>query len=140
MPATQWISVYSARRPMKQSVGYCSNLWALIMDAGTGFTTQKPLDVSAAVKMLVYKANLKGSSLPEDYLAQSYNDCFKDSTSSYHEKESLGYNFDNCTTERSKYYKIAESNVGEGIEDPQDVANPITDSGQYPMTGSAQNF
>lgn len=30
----------------------------------------KPLDVSAAVKMLVYKANLKGSSLPEDYLAQ----------------------------------------------------------------------
>ncbi|CAL5206525.1 unnamed protein product [Lathyrus oleraceus] len=66
MPATQWISVYSARRPMKQryhynvtdmrlsqhiekgyedglfisSVGCCSNLWALIMDAGTGFTAQ----------------------------------------------------------------------------------------------------
>lgn len=66
MPATQWISVYNARRPMKQryhynvadvrlsqhiekgyedglfisSVGCCSNLWALIMDAGTGFTAQ----------------------------------------------------------------------------------------------------
>ncbi|KAI4376290.1 hypothetical protein MLD38_014072 [Melastoma candidum] len=66
MPATQWISVYSARRPMKQryhynvadtripqhiekgnedglfisSVASCSNLWALIMDAGTGFTSQ----------------------------------------------------------------------------------------------------
>lgn len=40
MPTTQWIGVYSARRPMKQSVGCCSNLWALIMDAGTGFTTQ----------------------------------------------------------------------------------------------------
>ncbi|KAF8393432.1 hypothetical protein HHK36_021676 [Tetracentron sinense] len=66
MPATQWISVYSARRSMKQryhynvvdarlaqhiekgiedglyisSVASCSNLWAVIMDAGTGFTTQ----------------------------------------------------------------------------------------------------
>ncbi|PNY10863.1 casein kinase i isoform alpha [Trifolium pratense] len=66
MPATQWISVYNARRPMKQryhynvtdirlsqhiekgyedglfisSVACCSNLWALIMDAGTGFTAQ----------------------------------------------------------------------------------------------------
>ncbi|EES00121.1 hypothetical protein BDA96_03G032600 [Sorghum bicolor] len=66
MPATQWISVYNARRPMKQryhynvadnrllqhiqkgnedglfisSVASSSNLWALIMDAGTGFTSQ----------------------------------------------------------------------------------------------------
>ncbi|CAI0409040.1 unnamed protein product [Linum tenue] len=66
MPATQWISIYNARRPMKQryhynvadarlsqhvdkgnedglfisSVASCSNLWALIMDAGTGFTAQ----------------------------------------------------------------------------------------------------
>eukprot|EP01018_Ginkgo_biloba_P040184 Gb_03090 [translate_table: standard] len=66
VPATQWISVYNARRPMKQryhynvadsrlvqhvdkgnedglyisSVASCTNLWALIMDAGTGFTAQ----------------------------------------------------------------------------------------------------
>ncbi|XP_076895196.1 casein kinase 1-like protein HD16 isoform X2 [Bidens hawaiensis] len=66
MPATQWISVYNARRPMKQryhynvaevrlaqhiqkgnedgllisSVASCSNLWAIIMDAGTGYTSQ----------------------------------------------------------------------------------------------------
>lgn len=66
MPATQWISVYNARRPMKQryhynvadnrlaqhidkgnedglhisSVASSTNLWALIMDAGTGFTSQ----------------------------------------------------------------------------------------------------
>ncbi|KAJ8552130.1 hypothetical protein K7X08_028573 [Anisodus acutangulus] len=66
MPATQWISVYNGRRPMKQryhynvaderlsqhiekgndnglfisSVTSCSNLWALIMDAGTGFSDQ----------------------------------------------------------------------------------------------------
>ncbi|KAL2318196.1 hypothetical protein Fmac_032072 [Flemingia macrophylla] len=66
MPAMQWISVYNARRPMKQRYHYnvadmrlsqhiekgyedglfisnvacCSNLWALIMDAGTGFTAQ----------------------------------------------------------------------------------------------------
>ncbi|KAJ9183116.1 hypothetical protein P3X46_007022 [Hevea brasiliensis] len=66
VPATQWISIYNARLPMKQryhynvadgrlaqhvekgiadgllisSVASCSNLWALIMDAGTGFTNQ----------------------------------------------------------------------------------------------------
>ncbi|KAK8988689.1 hypothetical protein V6N11_030069 [Hibiscus sabdariffa] len=66
MPATQWISVYNARRPMKQRYHYnvadgrlaqhiekgnedglfiscvasCQNLWALIMDAGTGFSAQ----------------------------------------------------------------------------------------------------
>ncbi|CAA3000498.1 casein kinase 1-like protein HD16 isoform X1 [Olea europaea var. sylvestris] len=66
MPATQWISVYNSRHPMKQryhynvvdsrlaqhigrgnedgllisSVASASNLWALIMDAGTGFSAQ----------------------------------------------------------------------------------------------------
>ncbi|XP_043693612.1 casein kinase 1-like protein HD16 isoform X2 [Telopea speciosissima] len=66
VPATQWISVYNARLPMKQRYHYnvadgrlaqhvergnedglliscvasCSNLWALIMDAGTGFSSQ----------------------------------------------------------------------------------------------------
>ncbi|KAJ6824351.1 casein kinase 1-like protein HD16 isoform X1 [Iris pallida] len=66
MPATQWISVYNARRPMKQRYHYnvadtrlaqhiekgnedglyiscvasCANLWALIMDAGTNFIAQ----------------------------------------------------------------------------------------------------
>ncbi|KAL9671221.1 hypothetical protein QQ045_008787 [Rhodiola kirilowii] len=66
MPATQWIIIYNSRRPMKQryhynvtdgrlaqhidkgnedglfisSVASCQNLWALIMDAGTGFTSQ----------------------------------------------------------------------------------------------------
>ncbi|KAK4760766.1 hypothetical protein SAY87_005659 [Trapa incisa] len=66
MSAMQWISVYSARRPMKQryhynvadarlhqhidkgnedglyisSVACAQNLWALIMDAGTGFSSQ----------------------------------------------------------------------------------------------------
>ncbi|CAN6465488.1 unnamed protein product [Victoria cruziana] len=66
LPATQWISVYNARAPMKQRYHYnvadsrlaqhidkgnedglfisciasCSNLWALIMDAGTNFSSQ----------------------------------------------------------------------------------------------------
>ncbi|KAK7390722.1 hypothetical protein VNO78_18753 [Psophocarpus tetragonolobus] len=66
VPATQWISIYNARLPMKQRYHYnvsdarleqhvergiadglliscvssCCNLWALIMDAGTGFTAQ----------------------------------------------------------------------------------------------------
>ncbi|KAJ0612331.1 putative protein kinase CK1-CK1-Pl family [Helianthus annuus] len=66
VPATQWISVYNARQPMKQryhynvsderlaqhiergnadgllisSVASSSNLWAIIMDAGTGYSSQ----------------------------------------------------------------------------------------------------
>ncbi|KAL8170959.1 hypothetical protein V2J09_022763 [Rumex salicifolius] len=66
VPATQWVSVYNARQPMKQRYHYnvadtrleqhvergnldglyiscvasCSNLWAIIMDAGTGFSNQ----------------------------------------------------------------------------------------------------
>ncbi|KAG8380012.1 hypothetical protein BUALT_Bualt07G0149300 [Buddleja alternifolia] len=66
MPASQWISIYNARKPMKQRYHYnvmdarlsqhidkgtedglfiscvssCQNLWALIMDAGTGFSSQ----------------------------------------------------------------------------------------------------
>lgn len=66
LPATQWITVYNAHRPMKQryhynvantrveqhvergnddglfisSVACCTELWALIMDAGTNFTHQ----------------------------------------------------------------------------------------------------
>ena len=69
LPATQWITVYNAHRPMKQryhynvantrvdqhvekgnddglyisSVACCHELWALIMDAGTGFTAQVTL-------------------------------------------------------------------------------------------------
>ncbi|KAF8393346.1 hypothetical protein HHK36_021589 [Tetracentron sinense] len=65
-PETQWISVYNSRLSMKQRYHYnvvdsrvyqhvekgmgdglyiscvasCSNLWAIIMDAGTGFTSQ----------------------------------------------------------------------------------------------------
>lgn len=87
----------------------------------------KPLDVSAAVKMLDHKAKFRGSSRPEDYLTQDYNDCFKDSNSSYHEQESLGYSAVNCTTESSKCYKIDESDVREGIEDQQFMANPVSD-------------
>ncbi|CAM0948476.1 unnamed protein product [Alopecurus aequalis] len=66
LPATQWISVYNSRSPMKQryhynvsdarfeqhvekgnedglmisSISSCVDLWAVIMDAGTGFTDQ----------------------------------------------------------------------------------------------------
>ncbi|KAI3935156.1 hypothetical protein MKW92_005626 [Papaver armeniacum] len=66
VPATHWVSIYNARMPMKQRYHYnvadgrlaqhvergnedglliscvasCSNLWALIMDAGTSFTAQ----------------------------------------------------------------------------------------------------
>lgn len=66
VPATQWISIYNARQPMKQRYHYnvsdarlrqhvekgyqdslfisvvssCADLWALIMDGGTNFSSQ----------------------------------------------------------------------------------------------------
>ncbi|GMH42236.1 hypothetical protein BSKO_10155 [Bryopsis sp. KO-2023] len=86
LPATQWITVYNAHRPMKQryhynvsnmrvpqhvekgnqdglfitSVACCSELWALIMDAGTLFTVQ------------VY--NLSQLFLPKDWIMGKWED------------------------------------------------------------------
>ena len=86
LPATQWITVYNAHRPMKQryhynvannrvaqhvekgnddglfvsSVACCQDLWGLIMDAGTGFTQQ------------VYSLNPQF--LPKDWIMERWED------------------------------------------------------------------
>jgi serine/threonine protein kinase len=88
LPATQWISVYNAHRPMKQryhynvannrvaqhvdkgnedglfisSVACCQDLWALIMDAGTGFSQQ------------VYTLNPQF--LPKDWIMEKWEEGF----------------------------------------------------------------
>ncbi|KAH1248700.1 Inactive ubiquitin carboxyl-terminal hydrolase 54 [Glycine max] len=91
----------------------------------------KPLDILAAVRMLYNKAKFKSSSLPEDlYLdhhALDYNDCFKDASSSYIEKESSGDSLPNCSVECNNHYKIIENDVREGVEDQLSMANPIID-------------
>ena len=88
LPAAQWITVYNAHRPMKQryhynvantrveqhvdkgnddglyisSVACCQELWALIMDAGTGFTAQ------------VYE--LSTQFLPKEWIMEKWEDGF----------------------------------------------------------------
>ncbi|KAG7672488.1 hypothetical protein Ndes2526B_g08992 [Nannochloris sp. 'desiccata'] len=88
LPATQWITVYNAHRPMKQryhynvannrvaqhvekgnddglyvsSVACCQDLWGLIMDAGTGFSTQ------------VY--TLSPQFLPKDWIMERWEEGF----------------------------------------------------------------
>eukprot|EP00891_Asterochloris_glomerata_P000435 jgi/Astpho2/435/fgenesh1_pm.00011_%23_15_t len=88
LPATQWITVYNAHRPMKQryhynvantrvdqhvekgnddglyisSVACCQELWALIMDAGTGFSSQ------------VYE--LSTQFLPKEWIMEKWEDGF----------------------------------------------------------------
>ncbi|KAI8105586.1 hypothetical protein M9434_000170 [Picochlorum sp. BPE23] len=88
LPATQWITVYNAHRPMKQryhynvannrvsqhvekgnddglfvsSVACCQDLWGLIMDAGTGFSQQ------------VYSLN--PHFLPKDWIMERWEDGF----------------------------------------------------------------
>ncbi|XP_027333611.1 uncharacterized protein LOC113848345 isoform X2 [Abrus precatorius] len=91
----------------------------------------KPLDVSAAVKMLDNKVKFKSSPFPEElYLghhAQDYNDCFKDASSSYIEKESLGDSLRNYSAECSNHCKVIENDVGEGDQDQLSMANPTAD-------------
>lgn len=86
IPATQWITVYNAHRPMKQryhynvannrvsqhvekgnddglfvsSVACCQDLWGLIMDAGTGYSQQ------------VYSLNPQF--LPKDWIMERWED------------------------------------------------------------------
>lgn len=86
LPAAQWITVYNAHRPMKQryhynvantrveqhvdkgnddglyisSVACCQELWALIMDAGTGFNAQ------------VYE--LSPQFLPKEWIMEKWED------------------------------------------------------------------
>ena len=86
MPAQQWITIYNAHRPMKQRYHYnvansrieqhvnkgnddglfissisCStDLWALIMDAGTGFSAQ------------IW--NLSAQFLPKDWILEQWDD------------------------------------------------------------------
>ncbi|GAB4816588.1 hypothetical protein N2152v2_003634 [Parachlorella kessleri] len=88
LPAMQWITVYNAHRPMKQryhynvannrvqqhvekgnddglyisSVACCQDLWALIMDAGTGFQQQ------------VYE--LSQQFLPKDWIMEKWEEGF----------------------------------------------------------------
>ncbi|RDX64579.1 Inactive ubiquitin carboxyl-terminal hydrolase 54, partial [Mucuna pruriens] len=91
----------------------------------------KPLDVLAAVRMLDNKAKFKSSSLPEDlYLDHhnlDYNDCFKDASSSYTEKEISGDSLHNCLAECNNHCKIVENDVRGGVEDQLSIANPIID-------------
>ena len=86
LPAQQWITIYNAHRPMKQRYHYnvansrieqhvnkgnddglfissisCStDLWALIMDAGTGFSAQ------------IW--NLSAQFLPKDWILEQWDD------------------------------------------------------------------
>ncbi|KAK7265756.1 hypothetical protein RJT34_33379 [Clitoria ternatea] len=91
----------------------------------------KPFDVSAAVKMIDNREKFKDSSVPEDlYLShhsQDYSDCFKDVSSSYIEKESLGDNLRNCTAECSNHCEVIENDVRGGVEEQLSMANPTID-------------
>ncbi|KAK7388993.1 hypothetical protein VNO78_23824 [Psophocarpus tetragonolobus] len=91
----------------------------------------KPLDVLAAVRMLDNKAKCQNSSLPEDlYLDHhtlDYNDCFKDGSRCYIEKEGSGDSLRNCSEECNNHCKTMENDVREVVEDQVSMGNPIID-------------
>ncbi|KAE9601467.1 putative ubiquitinyl hydrolase 1 transcription factor C2H2 family [Lupinus albus] len=106
----------------------------------------KPLDVSAAIRMLDNKSKFKVSPFTEDSYfgphtqkhphTQNYSYCFRDASGSYHEKESLGYSLHNGTTEGSDYCKIAGSDIAEGVEDQGSIAYPFPDS--WPVSDDSE--
>ncbi|XP_019463356.1 PREDICTED: uncharacterized protein LOC109362190 isoform X1 [Lupinus angustifolius] len=106
----------------------------------------KPLDVSAAIRMLVNKSKFNVSPFTEDSYfgphtqkyphAQNYNDCFKDASDSFHEKGSLGYSLHNGTTKGSDNCKIAGSDITEGVEDQGSKAYPFADS--WPVSDDSE--
>ncbi|KAL1334075.1 uncharacterized protein LOC107633714 isoform X1 [Arachis ipaensis] len=100
----------------------------------------KPLDVSAAVKMLESRMKFKGSSLVEDsyfdHHTQDYYDCINDATDPYHEKEGLEYSLHNCTTESNNYCKAVASNVREGVENQLSMSHPFADS--WPVSDDSE--
>ncbi|KAE9602591.1 putative ubiquitinyl hydrolase 1 transcription factor C2H2 family [Lupinus albus] len=106
----------------------------------------KPLDVSAAIRMLDNKSKLKVSPFTEDSYfgphthkyahTQNFNDCFKDASDSYHEKESLRYDLHNGTTKVSDYCEIAGGNVTEGLEDQGSITYPCADN--WPVSDDSE--
>ncbi|RDY05414.1 hypothetical protein CR513_10754, partial [Mucuna pruriens] len=100
----------------------------------------KPLDVLAAVRMLDNKAKFKSSSLSEGlYLDRQnldYNDCIKDASSSYTEKEISGDSLRNCLAECTNQCKIIENDVRGDVEDQLSIANPIIDC--WPVSNDSE--
>ncbi|XP_061373472.1 uncharacterized protein LOC133315821 [Gastrolobium bilobum] len=100
----------------------------------------KPLDVSSAVKMLENRAKSRDPSFSEDsYLGhhgEEYINCFKDPSDSYHDNGITRYNLHNCTTKSSNYCKIAESDIGGGVEVQGSVAYPLAVS--WPISDDSE--
>ncbi|CAL0325394.1 unnamed protein product [Lupinus luteus] len=106
----------------------------------------KPLDVSAAIRMIGNKSKFNVSPFTEDSYfgphtqkyphAQNYDDCFKDASDSFHEKGSLGYSFHNGSTEGSDNCEIAGSDITEGVEDQGSKAYPFADS--WPVSDDSE--
>ncbi|KAJ1379580.1 Ubiquitin specific protease domain [Sesbania bispinosa] len=100
----------------------------------------KPLDVSAAVKMLENRAKFRDSLFPRySYLGhygEEYMDCFKDTIYSCHDNGSTGYSLHNCTTGSSKYCKIAESDIRGGVEVQGSTLCPLADS--WPISDDSE--
>ncbi|KAF7806150.1 uncharacterized protein G2W53_038311 [Senna tora] len=87
----------------------------------------KPLDASAAVKMLENQGNCNEFSFPEEH------NCFGDTTNSYPEKGQCLYN---CTTERSNYCKSAETNIREDVEVQGSIAYSLADG--WPLSNDSE--
>ncbi|KAK4257147.1 hypothetical protein QN277_006771 [Acacia crassicarpa] len=94
----------------------------------------KPLDASAAVKML--EAKPKDFSFPEDsYMdhTEQHNYCFEDTNNSLLEK---GHNLDTHTPDRSNYCKSEEINITEGVGVEQSIAYSLVDG--WPLSDDSE--
>ncbi|XP_050376069.1 uncharacterized protein LOC126793558 isoform X2 [Argentina anserina] len=86
----------------------------------------KPLDVSAAIRMLRDKRKCKDSEFVEDFYSGNHSkdceDCFKDAWDESTEKESLGDGPSNCTDDGNIPEKVGHSECTECDEDNGSIA------------------
>lgn len=96
----------------------------------------KPLDVSAAVKMLENRAKCNGFSFPEDSFVdkiEEHHFCLQDTNNSLSER---GHNLDTCVPDRSNYCKSLEPNITEGVEFERSVAYSLSDG--WPLSNDPE--
>ncbi|KAJ7945956.1 Ubiquitin carboxyl-terminal hydrolase-like protein [Quillaja saponaria] len=97
----------------------------------------KPLDISAAVKMLGNQRKAEDSKFAEDSYSrdhdEEYEDCFKDAWNSYPEKGNLGHRLNNCTLEDNNY---GETECRYSVENQGSKGFPLADN--WPLSDDSE--
>ncbi|XP_057443061.1 uncharacterized protein LOC130734595 isoform X2 [Lotus japonicus] len=100
----------------------------------------KPVDVAAAIEMIVNREKFRDSSSHYDsYLGRprdGYIDCFEDASDIYDDEGSTNYSVHNCTTENTDYCKSEENDIRGGVEAEGSITCNFADS--WPISNDSE--